>query len=122
MNEGSFAYSNEEATIDEGPELPAECDEGNGLRFRKDIWFRYTASCDGTATASVCDSTFDTRLAVYLDGDCPGPFLACNDDACGENGSRSEVSFPVQAGARYLIRVGARFARGEGTLVIDCTE
>ena len=122
VGDGRFPYSTLETTIDEGPDLPAECDEGRGLRFGKDIWFRYTASCDGIATASVCDSDFDTRLAIYEDGDCPGPFLACNDDACGEGGTRSEVSFPVVAGAKYLIRIGARFARGEGTLVMDCAE
>ena len=101
--------------------MAEECDEGNGVRFRKDVWMRYIASCDGVATASVCDSDYDTRIAVYEDGDCPGPFRACNDDACGEDGTRSEVSFPVKSGGTYLIRIGSpRFERGEGTLVIDC--
>ncbi len=49
--------------------------------------------------------------------------LACNDDACGAGGTRSEVSFPVQSGGTYLIRIGSpRFGTGEGTLVIDCAE
>ena len=122
VSEGAYFYSTLEATTD-GPTLPEECDEGNGVRCRKDVWVRYVASCTGTATASVCDSDFDTRLAIYDDGDCPGPFLACNDDACGEGGTRSEVSFLVQSGVRYLIRIGSpRFETGEGTLVIDCAE
>ncbi len=122
VSEGVYFYSTLEATTD-GPTLPEECDEGNGVRCRKDVWSRYVASCTGTATASVCDSDFDTRIVVYEDGDCPGPFLACNDDTCGADGTRSEVSFPVQSGETYLIRIGSpRFERGEGTLVIDCAE
>ena len=118
--EGVYTYSTLEATTD-GPTLPEEGDEGNGVRCRKEVWIRYIASCTGTATASVCDSDFNTRIVVYEDGDCPGPFLACNDDACGVDGTRSEVSFPVQSGETYLIRIGSpRFERGEGTLVIDC--
>ncbi len=97
--------------------------DGNGVRCRKDVWIRYAADCTGTATASVCDSDFDTRIVVYEDGECPGPFLACNDDACGTDGTRSEVSFPVQSGRTYLIRIGSpRFETGEGTVVIDCAE
>lgn len=120
VNEGAFAFSTLDATTDGPPFLPAECDEGNGLRFLKDVWFLYTVTCDGTATASVCDSDFDTRLAVHDDGPCPGAMLACNDDACGEGGTRSEVSFPVSAGASYCVRIGAAAAVGTGTLVIMC--
>ncbi len=120
--DGTYAFSTLDATTDGGT-LPRECDEGNGVRCRKDVWIRYVASCAGTATASVCDSDFDTRMVVYEDGDCPGPFLACNDDGCGEDGTRSEVSFPVQAGGTYLIRIGSpHFETGGGTLVIDCAE
>ena len=77
----------------------------------------YVASCDGTATASVCDSNFDTRIAIYP-ADCGSTtVIACNDDACG---NRSEVSFPVEAGGEYLIRIGAVIGVGEGTLVVEC--
>ena len=92
------------------------------LKARKDVWVSYRASCDGVATASVCESTYDNRLAVYEAGDCAGALVACRDDACGEDGTRSEVSFPVRAGEQYLVRIGsARFERGEGSLVIGCT-
>ncbi len=122
MSEGVYSFSTIEALTD-GPTLPEECNQGNGRGCRKDVWVTYIASCDGVAIASVCDSTFDTCIAVYEDGDCPGPFLACNNDACGEDGTRSEVSFPVQSGGTYLIRIGSPHSeRGEGTLVIDCAE
>ena len=119
---GSYPFSTLNATTD-GPTLPEECDEGKGVRCRKDVWIRYTAACTGTTTAIVCDSDFDTRIVVYVGGDCTGAFLACNDDACGEGGTRSEVSFPVQSGETYMIRIGSPlFETGEGTLVIDCAE
>ncbi len=120
VNEGVFPFSTIEATSDGPTSLPAECDEGNGVRFLKDVWFHYTATCDGTATASVCDADFDTNLAIHDDTACPGVLFACSDDACGENGTRSSVSFPVTAGTSYRVRIGGRSATGEGTLVIDC--
>ena len=120
FGDGAYFYSNVTATTD-GPDLPPACDEGLGLGFVKDVWFRYQASCDGTATASVCESNMNTRMAVYEDGDCPGSFIGCSDDACGAANTRSEVLFGVQAGEIYMIRIGSRTgAIGTGTLVIDC--
>ena len=88
------------------------------------VWIRYAAPCDGVATASVCDSTFDTRLAIFeTDEDaCPGAFMACNDETCGKGGTRSEVSFPVSAGEIYLIRIGSPhlLVGGDGVLVVAC--
>ena len=68
---------------------------------------------------SICESNFNTRLAIYDDGDCPGSFVACNDDACGVVDTRSEVSFAAEAGGAYLIRIGSRHGgTGFGTLNI----
>ena len=45
-------------------------------------WYAYTASCDGTATATTCGgSAYDTALSAW--DSCGGSQLACNDDACG---------------------------------------
>ena len=71
---------------------------GFGPAFH-DAWFNYTATCTGTATISLCGSSFDTVLAVY--GDCvtcpPAPLseIACNDDDCR---ARSLVTLPVVSG------------------------
>ena len=47
--------------------------------------------------------------------------VACADDTCGRDTTRSEVTFPVRAGATYLIRIGGvGFERGIGFLEIDC--
>ncbi len=122
IGNGSFEFTTINSS-DDGPSLPPECDEGNGRTFRRDVWVRYIAPCTGTATASVCESDFSTRLAIYDDGDCPGPFVACNDNACGVGDTRSRVSFPVEAGGVYLIRIGARpfEGAGTGTLEIGCS-
>jgi subtilisin-like proprotein convertase family protein len=105
-----------------GPPLPPSCDEGYGLTFDNDVWWIYQASCTGELIVSLCDSDFDTRLAVYHDGDesCPGALVACNDDACGGNGLQSEVTFPTTAGEYYLIRVGGFADSGTGTMTITC--
>jgi hypothetical protein len=47
------------------------------------IWYCYTAPCDGITTVSLCGSNYDTKLAVYDGCSCdPLPeMLGCNDDA-----------------------------------------
>ncbi|NNM26147.1 MAG: exo-alpha-sialidase [Phycisphaerales bacterium] len=102
------------------PSLPARCDEGGGTVVSKDVWIRYAAACDGVVTASICEADFDTRLAAYDDADCPGGLLACSDDACGPDGTRSELTFEATAGRTYLIRVGGNAASGQGVLVLTC--
>ena len=54
---------------------------------------RYAASCTGVATASVCNSDYNTKLAIYDASDCPGDIIACSDDACGENGASRAAHF-----------------------------
>jgi hypothetical protein len=120
VGEGSYAFDTRGATTD-GPTLPELCDEGAGLWFVNDVWYRYTAACTGTATVSLCASDYDTRLAIYGMGSCPGGFIACNDDACGDIGLQSRVSFETVQGAAYLVRLGGFSGSGQGTMVIACT-
>ncbi|MCG8409593.1 MAG: hypothetical protein MI923_30675 [Phycisphaerales bacterium] len=93
-----------------------------------DEWWCYTATCDGTATASTCnagtDALFDTSLTVY--SACPtmqGEFeLACSDDdpSCGV-ATQSTAMWPVATGVTYFIRV-AGFSGGQGDyeLTLSC--
>jgi hypothetical protein len=64
----------------------------------------------GTATVSLCGSDFDTMIAVYAGTGCPPstPPIVCVDDSeCdAEWTARSNVSFPVYGGEKYLIRIG----------------
>ena len=93
-------------------------------QINQDVWFRYTAACDGTATASVCGATFDTKIAVYFGG-CPGgpSAIACNDDStvCGPTSIQSSVTWPAVSGEQYTIRVGGfTTSTGSGNLVVSC--
>lgn len=123
VGDGATGFDTTGADTD-GPALPAGCEEGFGLSLGQDIWFCYTATCDGTATASLCGSGYDTRMAVYNGCACPPTtLLSCNDDfaGCGGNGLQSQTSFPVTNGNSYLIRVGGfGTAQGAGTLNISC--
>jgi hypothetical protein len=92
-----------------------------------DVWFNWTATCTGSATASVCGASFDTTMVVY-NSICPGTLgsrtLGCsNDSRCGDDAS---VTWNCVEGQSYRIRIGGAspvlFAqRGYGALVVDCT-
>ncbi len=85
------------------------------------LWYRYTATCTGQATVSLCGSSFDTMLAVYKGSSCYpklSDMIGCNDDACGQ---QSELTFDVVSGNRYLIEVGGYGSEtGQGLLSISC--
>ncbi|MGE3166581.1 MAG: hypothetical protein AB7O52_16900 [Planctomycetota bacterium] len=84
-----------------------------------DIWYTYTASCTGLATATMCGSSYDTRLVVYADTVCPPALeVGCDDDTCG---LQSVVMWPVVAGATYLLQVcGYNGAVGAGQITVNC--
>jgi len=95
----------------------ASCGSSNSS---PDVWYAYTATCDGILTVSTCgthdgpglDTGVDTVLSLY--GSCGGVELACNDDdfsalACGgiDQGilRDSAVQLPVSIGQSLRIRV-----------------
>ncbi len=85
------------------------------------LWYCYTATCTGTATFSLCGSSYNTKMGVW-DGTNPftDPLLDCNDDACGQ---QSEVVVDVVSGNAYLIGVGGwKDNVGDGILNISCLE
>ena len=86
------------------------------------IWYCYTATCNGCATVSLQGSNFDTKIAVYDGCDCypaDEDLIKSNDDFYGQ---QSQVTFPVKAGNQYLIEVGGfnPAAMGQGTISISC--
>lgn len=85
------------------------------------IWYCYTASCTGQATASLCGSSYDTMLAVYTGCSCSPPrsnLIGCNDDFCN---LQSQLTFNVVAGNQYLIEIGGyRQQKGQGVLTVTC--
>ncbi|MEW6051124.1 MAG: GEVED domain-containing protein [Candidatus Zixiibacteriota bacterium] len=88
--------------------------------YGANIWFCYTAPCDGAARVSLCGSSYDTKVAVYNGCSCPpGAPVACNDDFCGLS---SEVTIPVTMGQTYLIEIGGySTAVGNGVLTVECS-
>lgn len=82
------------------------CDFFGGSQIELDVWYEYTAGCDGTAEFSTVDGTFlDTRIAVYA-GSCPDNLLnlvACNDDV---GGTQSTVEWQILEGETYYLRLG----------------
>ena len=98
--------------------------DGPGLFIREggNIWFCYTASCTGCATVSLQGSSYDTKLAVYDGCSCDlqkARLIGGNDDF---RGIQSKFTFPVIAGNKYLIEVGAvdHFHSGKGVITISC--
>ena len=83
------------------------------------IWYCYTATSTGNVTVSLCDSMYDTILAVYDGCGCYpslGDLIECNDDACFQ---QSEITFAAIAGNQYLIEVGGyQSAAGNGIISI----
>lgn len=74
-----------------------------------DVWYRYTATCDGYLEADTCSAGYDTVVSVH-GASCPGTSgneAACNDDCSGTpcSGRSSCTRSPVQQGQEYLIRV-----------------
>ncbi len=94
--------------------------DGAGYTTGPNIWYAYTATCDGNATVSLCGSTYDTKIAAYDGVTCSplGTMLSSNDDFCS---LQSEITFPVVAGNQYLIEVGGySTSAGDGLLNISC--
>ncbi len=76
----------------------------------KDVWYAYTASCDGQVVMDTEGSTqSDTVLSVYTT--CAGPEIACDDDSGTGNWSR--LTFAAVAGTTYYVRV-ASYSTGCG--------
>jgi len=86
------------------------------------IWYCYTATCNGCVTVSLTGSNFDTKLAVYDGCDCypsQEDLIKSNDDF---DGQQSQVTFAVKAGNQYLIEVGgfSPTVTGQGIININC--
>jgi len=113
IGEGAVVFDTVGATTSPPLEL-GECN------VNRDLWYCYQPTCNGSATVGLCGSFFDTALAVYDGCACPEApaAFACNHDDCG---AQSSLSFPVQAGESYLLRIGGQFsAAGPGVIAISC--
>lgn len=87
-----------------------------------DVVYRHSPGSDIAVDIDLCDSGYDTKVYVYENNS--STLVACNDDACGSDGFRSELlCVPMSAGNTYYIVVDGYFgACGSYALnVTECT-
>jgi len=82
-----------------------------------DVWFDYTAKCDGQVVIDTCQpqgSLADTVLALY--DSCGGTELSCNDNSIqGDcNGERSAIFYDADPGQQLTI-MAANYGAAEET-------
>ncbi len=122
--EEGIAFSTFNALTD-GPDHAgdATCFLSGDTQLSSDVWYTYTASCDGSATMSTVGGTnSDTRLAVYSGG-CPqdlSGLIACNDDYQGF--AQSLLSWEISEGETYVLRIGNPIGSGGGAGIFDLLE
>jgi hypothetical protein len=84
-----------------------------------DVWYRYTATCTGFATANFDVGTLK-GVCIEARSSCGGAVLDCGSPLTGTQ----SVTFPVVSGGQYLIRLagfaGGMPSRGTGTLTVSC--
>jgi hypothetical protein len=73
-----------------------------------DVVYRYSPAANTEIGVDLCNSGYDTKVYVYENS--PSTLVACNDDACGSDGFRSELlCVPLGAGNTYYIVVDGYF-------------
>lgn len=123
VGDGQTQFTINGATTD-GPEHDAApCDLWGYKSWDSDVWFSYTASCNGTLTISTCNLVnFDSRIGLY--SKCPangGTLVACAEDSDGCGKTSLLVRECVTAGTVYKIRVaGYKNSIGHGKIDISC--
>lgn len=122
ITNGVTPFSTAGASTD-GPDEPGVCTKFSDTQVGSDIWYCYTATCNGDLMISTCgDADYDTKLAIYDGCSCPDAgAIACQDDSPGCSGNTTELVVSVIQGNSYLIRVGGYSgASGSGNLTILC--
>ncbi|MDP9465228.1 MAG: S8 family serine peptidase, partial [Actinomycetota bacterium] len=97
----------------------SETGEPGPFSLDNSVWWTWTPATTGTATVSTEDNgttvtTFDTQLMVYTGTSLASLRLVASDDDAG-TGLRSLVSFPVNGGMTYRIKIDG-FAASNGIL------
>jgi hypothetical protein len=118
ITEGVYPFSTFGAVTDGPPHVA--CEDGFAdQQVGQDIWYNYTASCDGDVTVALCGSSYDTKLAVYDGCSCDvsdANLIDCEDDTCG---LQSSITYAAIAGNCYKIRVGGyASSAGDGIMTV----
>ena len=122
--DASLPFNTTGATTDGPLHTGSQCNSGNDL-WPKDVWWRFLAPANGSATVTTCGTVnFDNKMAIY---DCgtswatydfntlPESRIGCIDDGAsgtcfltdGTTPYAAEISFNVQAGRWYLVRMAS---------------
>jgi hypothetical protein len=97
----------------EGSYLTDSC--GSSSSSAVDYSYLWEAPGSGCAVFDTSESTYDTVLRLY--DECSGSELSCDDD--GSVGTRSELSYAVEAGEEYLVIVDGYSSFSTGSYVLD---
>ena len=111
----TYTGTTEFATNTGAPVFGGTC--GTGDATARGVWYTISGVC-GSTTASLCASSFDTKLFV-MGGSC-GAFTCVggNDDGCG---AQSTVTWTADAATTYYIYVtGFGTAFGNFSFVVNC--
>ena len=69
-----------------------------------DVVYKFSPGADMSIDVDICTSLYDTKVYVYENA--AGALIACNDDACGDDGFKSQLTcVPLTAGNTYYIVV-----------------
>lgn len=104
--------------VADGDNLTANCWTNTIGATAPDVWYVYTADCDGTIDIDLCTETWDSYLRIYdaslvnIGGDDDTEPLGCYTF------SSSVDDFAVTSGTTYYIVVDA-FSTGEGTYTLS---
>jgi len=121
ITDGTYQGTTVGASLDGATGCTGLCECYGQSGTAPDVWYLYTATCDGRLEVDICGSIFDTWLSIQEPG-CSGAEVACNEDYCGPTGWQSWVSTQVAAGEQYLIRVsGWEGESGPFELHVSCT-
>ncbi len=97
--------------------MPNLCGAGAGVQSSAGVWYKFIGT-NGLITASLCGSTYDSRISIFA-GNCAG--LNCisgNDDFCSV---QSQVTFNSSTGNDYYILVhGYNTSTGNFSLTLTC--
>lgn len=114
---GDSASGNTSAATSNG--APTDfCGTGTGA---PGVWYEFQGD-DQIVTASLCNSSFDTKIQIF-EGDCNSLTCVTGTDDGGPCGVQSEIDFISNAGTTYYIYVfGFGSATGDYTLDISCVD
>ncbi|MFN7002096.1 MAG: Ig-like domain repeat protein [Roseinatronobacter sp.] len=107
---GTYAGSTVGATSEPGQPIISGGNSTNA------IWWRYTPPANGLLTIDLCDSDYDTTLAVFTGSAVNALSLVASDDiACN---LRARVEFSATMGTEYQIGVGG-WNNATGNVVLN---